>query len=74
MKPSTRLLFALLAIEAVLAALWWWLMDGLRTGTLTPAESAAASAEGVSTTIGGAMGAIGLAVLAGIIVLRAKGR
>jgi len=73
MKRSTRLGIVLVVIEAGLAALWMWLLSGLRSGDLKPSGTAAEAAATVSSTIGGVMGALGGVLLVAIVVLRRKG-
>lgn len=70
MKKSTRILALLIAFEACLGLLWWWLMAGLRSGEFTPSGDAADTAATLSSTIGGAMGVLAGVMLAIWFVLR----
>ena len=74
MKPSTRLLLALVVIEAGLAGLWAWLMWNLRFGQLRPSGEMADTIATTSSVIGAAMGGLAVAVLISFAILRSKGK
>ncbi len=59
MSRSFRVLSLLIVVECGLAVLWWWLLDGLRSGKLNATGGNVAEATAtVSSTLGGAMGMI----------------
>ncbi len=60
-------------VECGLAVLWWWLLDGLRSGRLQATGGNVAEAVAtVSSTLGGAMGAIAGVMLVAAFVVRRK--
>lgn len=73
MKRSTRILILLVVFEICLAALWLWLMAGLRSGDLHAAGDPAETVAVVSQTLGAAMGVLGGVMLTIWFVLRRKG-
>lgn len=74
MRRSTRVLLALLVIEALLAAGAGWLIWQLQTGALQAVKSADASATVVLTQVGGIMGALAGVMLVVAVVLRLQGK
>lgn len=74
MKKSTRILLAFAMAELMLAAIWWWLLAGLQSGSLNAAGDLADTASTVSSIMGGAMGVFGALCLATWFAARRKER
>ncbi len=73
MSRSSRVLAVLVVVECGLALLWWWLLDGLRSGRLKASGGNIAEAVAtVSSTLGGVMGVIAGVALVTAFVLRRK--
>ncbi len=73
MSRSSRVLAVLVVVECGLAILWWWLLDGLRSGRLTASGgNVAEAAATVSSTLGGVMGVIAGVTLVTAFVVRRK--
>ena len=73
MSRSSRVLAVLVVVECGLAVLWWWLLDGLRSGRLTAnGGNVAEAAATMSSNLGGAMGVIAGVMLVTAFVVRRK--
>lgn len=73
MKKSSRLLIALVAIEAVLFGIGAWLIDGLNSGALQPANNEQETAQTIFSVLGSAMGLIAGVAGVAIVTMRRKG-
>ncbi len=73
MSRSFRVLTVLVVVECGLAILWWWLLDGLRSGRLNATGGNVAEATAtISSTLGGAMGVIAGVMLVTAFVVRRR--
>ncbi len=73
MSRSFRVLTVLVVVECGLAILWWWLLDGLRSGRLNATGGNVAEATAtISSTLGGAMGVIAGMMLVTAFVVRRR--
>ncbi len=73
MSRSFRVLAVLVVVECGLAILWWWLLDGLRSGRLNATGGNVAEATAtISSTLGGAMGLIAGVMLVTAFVVRRR--
>ncbi len=73
MTRSFRVLTVLVVVECGLAILWWWLLDGLRSGRLNATGGNVAEATAtISSTLGGAMGLIAGVMLVTAFVVRRR--
>ncbi len=73
MSRSFRVLALLVVVECGVAVLWWWLLDGLRSGRFRATGGNVAEAMAtVSSTLGGAMGVIAGVMLVTAFVVRRK--
>ena len=61
MNPSKRVLILGIVIEICLAAFWAYLLLQLKTGGLHAATSTEDAVSTISSTLGGVMGALGVA-------------
>ncbi len=73
MKRSTRILFVLALIEALLAAIWFWLVSGIASGTMTVSGDPGAAVKTISSIMGGIMGLTAVAALLAAITMRRHG-
>lgn len=73
MSRSFRVLALLVVVECGLAVLWWWLLDGLRSGRLNATGGNVAEAVAtISSTLGGVMGVIAGVMLVTAFVVRRR--
>jgi hypothetical protein len=74
MRPSTRVAIAGVLILCLLGGIWYWLMDGIASGTLQVAGEAGDAERTIGRVLGGAMGLVAALSAVLFFVLRMRGR
>jgi hypothetical protein len=73
MKPSTRILLAGIAIEAMLAALGMYLVLQISSGAMATSVSPAEAKAAITSVLGAVMGGLGGLLLVLFILLKRRG-